>query len=128
MALIKKSKMASDDAKSGIALAAVPPPIQPVKPNGRRKALAPRHQTVSERVAAATQQVASGISEAAAATKELSRAMEQIAGGAEEAAGAAQEQSAAIKRIVHNLNDIPQSQASRVTSTTTSRSVAPRPE
>ena len=57
-------------------------------------------QTVFDRVAAATEELASGLTEAASATKELGRSMEQIAAGAEEAAGASQEQSAAIKRIV----------------------------
>jgi methyl-accepting chemotaxis protein len=54
-------------------------------------------------VAAATQELASGVTQAAAATQQLGRAMEQIASGAEEAAGASQEQSAALKRIVANL-------------------------
>ncbi|HEX7813205.1 MAG TPA: methyl-accepting chemotaxis protein [Burkholderiales bacterium] len=54
-------------------------------------------------MAAATQELASGITEAASATKELGRSMEQIAAGAEEAAGASQEQSAAIKRMVASL-------------------------
>ncbi len=42
-------------------------------------------------MAAASEQLASGISEAAAASEELRRAMEQIASGAEEAAAAAEE-------------------------------------
>ena len=63
----------------------------------------PRNQTIAERVAAATEELASGLTQASAATKELGRSMEQIASGAEEAAGASQEQSAAIKRIVANL-------------------------
>jgi methyl-accepting chemotaxis protein len=57
----------------------------------------------AERVAAATEELAAGLSEAAAAAEELRRAMEQIAAGAEEAAGASQEQSAAIKNITANL-------------------------
>ena len=63
----------------------------------------PGHETISERIGAATEELASGLTESAAATRELGRAMEQIAGGAEEAAGASQEQSAAIKRIVASL-------------------------
>jgi methyl-accepting chemotaxis protein len=62
-----------------------------------------RPQTVIERVAAATEELAAGLVEASAATKELSLSMQQIAAGAEEAAGASQEQSAAIKLIVGNL-------------------------
>ena len=102
MALIKKSKMSSDNVTSVMGPAAQRAAQLP-KSNGDRKSATPRQQTVSERVAAATQEVASGITEAAAATKELSRAMEQIASGAEEAAGASQEQSAAIKQIVAHL-------------------------
>jgi methyl-accepting chemotaxis protein len=64
-----------------------------------------RRTSASERVAAATEQLASGLAQAAAATKQLGRSMEQIAGGAEEAAGASQEQSSAIKAIVASLTD-----------------------
>jgi methyl-accepting chemotaxis protein len=56
-------------------------------------------------VAAATEQLASGLAEASAATSELGRSMAQIAAGAEEAAGASQEQSVAIKRIVTGLTN-----------------------
>ena len=58
---------------------------------------------VSERVAAATEELASGLTQASAAAEELRRSMEQIASGADEAAGAAQEQLAAIKTVVGNL-------------------------
>ena len=101
MALVKKSKIAADSAKPTIA--AVPPPVAPAKPNLRRAAPMPQHQTIAERVAAATEELASGLAQSSAATKELGRSMEQIASGAEEAAGASQEQSAAIKRIVAHL-------------------------
>ena len=96
--LMKKSKTVSGEVKPAAVA-----PAPSAKANGARKSAPPRQQTVSERVAAATQELASGITEAAAATQELGRAMEQIASGAEEAAGASQEQSAAIKRIVANL-------------------------
>lgn len=99
MALIKKSKIASDEAKPlASAVAGIP-----AKSNGRGRVPMPRQNSLTERVAAATQELASGIAQSASATKELGRAMEQIAGGAEEAAGASQEQSAAIKRIVASL-------------------------
>jgi methyl-accepting chemotaxis protein len=58
---------------------------------------------VAERVAAATEELASGLAEASAAAEELRRSMEQIASGADEAAGGVQEQLAAIKSIVGNL-------------------------
>lgn len=62
-----------------------------------------RDERASERVAAATQQLASGLTEASAAAEELRGSMEQIASGAEEAAGAAQEQLAAVKSMAANL-------------------------
>jgi len=61
------------------------------------------NETIAERVAAATEELASGLTQASAATEELGRSMGQIAIGAEEAASASQEQSAAIKRIVAEL-------------------------
>ncbi|HEY0962140.1 MAG TPA: methyl-accepting chemotaxis protein [Pseudomonadales bacterium] len=58
---------------------------------------------MAERIAAATEELASGLAESAAATRELRRSMEQIASGAEEAAGASQEQAAAVRKIVDTL-------------------------
>lgn len=109
MALVKKSKIALSTATSA-AVPQTPPQSRaratpPAGPNGRQKSGQRRakQHTASERIAAATEELAGGLTEAAAATKELARAMEQISTGAEEAAGASQEQSAAIKRIVANL-------------------------
>jgi methyl-accepting chemotaxis protein len=50
-----------------------------------------RQQKIDERIAAATEELASGITEAASAAEELRRTMEQIATGAEEAASASQQ-------------------------------------
>ena len=50
-----------------------------------------RHRKIEERVAAASEQLIAGITEAASASEELRRSMEQIASGAEEAASASQE-------------------------------------
>jgi methyl-accepting chemotaxis protein len=50
-----------------------------------------RQQKIEERMAAATEELSGGITEAASAAEELRRSMEQIASGAEEAASAAQE-------------------------------------
>jgi methyl-accepting chemotaxis protein len=66
-----------------------------------RKALG--KDKVSERVAAATEELASGLAQASAAAEELRRSMEQIATGADEAAGASQEQLTAIKQVTANL-------------------------
>jgi hypothetical protein len=50
-----------------------------------------RQRKIEERIAAATEELAGGITEAASASEELRRALEQISSGAEEAAGASQE-------------------------------------
>jgi methyl-accepting chemotaxis protein len=50
-----------------------------------------RQQKIEERIAAATEQLSAGITEAASAAEELRRSMEQISSGAEEAASAAEE-------------------------------------
>ena len=85
MALVKKSKL---------TVGTVPPRSElPVRAPTRPSARPP----------ARTEELASGLSEAAAAAEELRRAMEQIASGASEAAGASQEQLAAIKQVVANL-------------------------
>ena len=52
---------------------------------------ADRRQKIEERVAAASEELTGGISEAASAAEQLRRAMEQIASGAEEAASASQQ-------------------------------------
>ncbi|PIB92325.1 chemotaxis protein [Caulobacter sp. FWC2] len=60
-----------------------------------RKALS-RRQNASERISAATLELAGGIAEASSSVEELRRALAQIASGAEEAAGAAHESLAAV--------------------------------
>ena len=100
MALVKKSKIAGTDVRSA-ALSTAGNGQPPKAPPPRAAATKP--QTAIERMAAATEELAAGLAEAARATKDLNLAMQQIAGGAEEAAGASQEQSAAIKVMVTNL-------------------------
>jgi methyl-accepting chemotaxis protein len=102
MALVKKSKIASGKLDA---------PVSPTKPNSlpagpavrKRTVGSDKTTTIAERVAAATEELASGINQSSAAAEELRRSMEQIAGGAEEAAGASQEQLAATKRVIVNL-------------------------
>jgi methyl-accepting chemotaxis protein len=104
MALVKKSKMSQGGAKYTAAASHLKHALAPsAKPELTPPSSDARRATVSERIAAATEQLASGLSQAASATKELGRSMEQIASGAEEAAGASQEQSASIKAIVASL-------------------------
>jgi methyl-accepting chemotaxis protein len=58
-----------------------------------------RQQKIAERVAAATAEMASGITESASAAQQLRKSMEQIATGAEEASGAAQQSLTAVTEI-----------------------------
>lgn len=64
---------------------------------------ASRQRKIEERIAVATEELASGITEAASASEELRRSLEQIASGAEEAASAAQEALAVSTSIASLL-------------------------
>jgi methyl-accepting chemotaxis protein len=105
MTLVKTSKIAGSAAKAGRAAVTagspVAPPLPPLRNRKVEKALG--KDKVSERVAAATEELASGLAQASAAAEELRRSMEQIAAGADEAAGASQEQLTAIKQVTANL-------------------------
>ncbi len=113
MALVKKSKLTVETAPPSSApparVSARPtsrPPARNGQQNGTTRGVSGRSQDkVSERLAAATEELASGLTEAAAAAEELRRAMEQIASGASEAAGASQEQLTAIKQVVASLGE-----------------------
>ena len=105
MTLVKTSKIAGSAAKtrrSGEAARSAKV-AQPPVARTRRPRNALGKDKVSERVAAATEELASGLAEASAAAEELRRSMEQIAAGADEAAGASQEQLTAIKQVTANL-------------------------
>ena len=77
--------------------------------NGRqRRSTAParsaaRQQKIEERIAAATEELGSGITQSASAAEELRRAMEQIASGAEEAASASHQTLAVATTTVATL-------------------------
>ena len=77
--------------------------------NGRqRRSSAParsaaRQQKIEERIAAATEELGSGITQSASAAEELRRAMEQIASGAEEAASASHQTLAVATTTVATL-------------------------
>lgn len=105
MALVKTTKISSTPAKGAAAAeegAKAPSAAKPVtRPAANGKGV--QKDKVAERIAAATEELASGLTEAAAAAEELRRSMEQIATGADEAAGASQEQLAAIKNVTTNL-------------------------
>ncbi|WP_425067501.1 methyl-accepting chemotaxis protein [Reyranella sp.] len=107
MALVKKTKFTAGRAGAASTKAAAPAGASVATPAGRSGAAARGTSVtrgkVSERLAAATEELASGLTEASAAAEELRRSMDQIASGAAEAAGASQEQAAAIKRVVSSL-------------------------
>lgn len=58
-----------------------------------------KQQQLAERIAVATEQMASGIEEASSAAEELAATMAQISSGASEAASAAEESRAAINQV-----------------------------
>jgi methyl-accepting chemotaxis protein len=102
MALVKSSKLTARSVKGSSipigskSMRAEPPPL-PEKVGASTLAL------LFERIAAATEEFASGLTEASAAAEQLRKSMEQIGAGADQAAGASQEQLAAIKRISEGL-------------------------
>jgi len=99
MALVKTSKIPGVAAKSSRRTGSPKPSALPVP----RPTSGPPSDKASERIAAATEQLASGLTEASAAAEELRRSMEQIAAGAEEASGASHEQLEAVKSVAANL-------------------------
>ena len=64
-----------------------------------------RQQKAAERIATASDELASGVSQAASAAEELNRSLEQIASGAEEAASAAHESLAATSHLLRQFSD-----------------------
>jgi methyl-accepting chemotaxis protein len=84
-----------------------PKPVTVPLPAPRRRASSAvsdgRQQKIEERLAAATEELSGGITEAASAAEELRRSMEQIAAGAEEAASAAQETLAVASNTTATL-------------------------
>jgi methyl-accepting chemotaxis protein len=105
MTLVKTSKIAGSAAKTRRSAEAARPAVvaQPTASRNRGNGKALAKDKVSERVAAASEELASGLAQASAAAEELRRSMEQISAGAEEAAGASQEQLTAIKQVTTNL-------------------------
>jgi methyl-accepting chemotaxis protein len=91
--LMKTAQLGGSSAQRRPEVPIKPAPAQ--LPTQRSKAPSvvsgSRQQKIEERIAAATEQLSGGITEAASAAEELRRSMEQIASGAEEAASAAQE-------------------------------------
>ena len=92
MALVKKNTLAAAGTPKGLARGGEEVALNKLgrlADENRQKARThAKQQKAAERVAAATAQLASGITEASSAAEELRKAMEQIAAGAEEAASA----------------------------------------
>jgi methyl-accepting chemotaxis protein len=104
MALVKTTKIKSRSPKIGeVAATAKPAPAPAAGASIRKASSRPGQDSLFERLAAATEELAAGLAQASAAGQELRSSMEQIAGGAEEASGASQEQLAAIKVIADTL-------------------------
>ena len=104
MALVKTSGLASREDTIP-----TPPAVEVVRPPGAGRVLLARRRAehrqrarqekAAERLGAATEELASGVTEASAAAEQLRRALEQISAAAEEAAGAAQESQAAVASL-----------------------------
>ncbi|MBF0307245.1 MAG: methyl-accepting chemotaxis protein [Alphaproteobacteria bacterium] len=90
MALVKTSDI-EKDAPSRVADGGLRKAVASAEAQKRKARTFARQQQAAERIAAATTQLASGVTEAVSAAEELKKAMEQIAAGAEEASGAAQQ-------------------------------------
>ena len=103
MALVKSSKVAARTVKATTTSSPPEPKRLANPPSPTQKPRVGAPEALFERVAAATEEFASGLTQASAAAEQLRKSMEQIAAGAEEAAGASQEQLAAIKRIFDSL-------------------------
>jgi methyl-accepting chemotaxis protein len=106
MALAKKSDVTARTAARntpGQAETAVPAGGQ-AELRRRQARRSARQQKIAERVAAASEVIASGITEAASAAEELRRSMQQIASGAQQASGASQESLAAIGSVASRLS------------------------
>jgi methyl-accepting chemotaxis protein len=103
MSLVKSSKIAAGAPKA-TPISSPPKPMPLANPHALgQKVGTGTPEALFERLAAATEEFASGLTQASAAAEQLRKSMEQIASGAEEAAGASQEQLAAIKRIFDGL-------------------------
>ena len=101
MALVKTTTLASR-SKTRKQPSTEPPEAVAVKRAPVRKTIS-RRQNASERIGAATLELAGGLAEASSAVEELRRALAQIASGAEEAAGAAHESLAAVTAMSINF-------------------------
>jgi methyl-accepting chemotaxis protein len=102
MSLVRKASSAPKEAPAALHAFATSIPKNVARDadvQRRRARTMAKQQQAAERVAAASNELSSGINEAASAAEELKRATDQISAGAEEAAGAAQQSLAAITQV-----------------------------
>ncbi len=104
--LMKTASLATRGPAAVRAVSATAPLVARTKARTKPARFKPsgnRDQKIEERIAAASDELASGITQSASAAEELRRAMEQIATGAEEAAAASQETLAAANGTAATL-------------------------
>jgi methyl-accepting chemotaxis protein len=99
MALVKTTQLGSKGANPKVPVERQAVTAQSTALRRQQDRSRARQQKAAERIGAATEELATGVSEAAAAAEELRRALEQIASGAEEAAGAAHESLSATTHL-----------------------------
>ena len=101
VALIKTTRLtkARPTAAAAPLPGAKPTPTPTPKAPKARQHTALRGRTAGERIAAASQELAGGITQASAAAEELRRSLEQISAGAEEAAGSSHEALASVAAL-----------------------------
>ncbi|RFZ82604.1 methyl-accepting chemotaxis protein [Shinella sp. WSJ-2] len=107
MALVKTSQLGAK-ASSAKTTQIEPPTVSDGKAAASRRSQDRsrlRRQKAAERIGAATEELATGVAEAASASEELRRALEQIASGAEEAAGAAHESLSATTHLFTRFSE-----------------------
>lgn len=102
MALVKKtgsnSSSSYEETKPSVSAS------REAEAQRRRARTMAKQQQAAERIAAATAQLSSGITEASSASEELRRAADLIASGAEESASASQESLEAFKLVTQAIN------------------------
>ncbi len=102
MALVKTSQLGAKPAASKQVTSSPAPNAGADKSAASRRShdrSRVRQQKAAERIGAATEELSTGVTEAASAAEELRGALEQIASGAEEAAGAAHESLTATTHL-----------------------------
>jgi methyl-accepting chemotaxis protein len=108
MALVKTSQLGAKPASSKLVTSAPAATAVGDKSAASRRSqdrTRVRQQKAAERIGAATEELSTGVAEAAAAAEQLQRALEQIATGAEEAAGAAHESLSATTQLSSRFGD-----------------------